>query len=308
MRGLHHLNKRNAQSIRRALDYFSQATERDSSYALAFSGVATCNVLMPMYASVPPETTHPRAKAAARKAIELDNRIAEPHAILGISLRDYDWDWAGAEREFRTAISLNPNYAPAHVWYGETLLLTRSPEIALAEFQTAQLLEPASLLCNTQLGMGLYLLRRYDEAIDQLKRTLELDPTYIVTHLRLMYAYLKKTMFNEAIVEAQRVSELNGDKRDVVYLALTYGMAGKPREAQGFFIELQEVARREFVSYERLAAVYMALGDKAQAIRMLERGVELKHPRVQWLIDPLWDPLRTEPDFRALQKKLKLPS
>jgi TolB-like protein/DNA-binding winged helix-turn-helix (wHTH) protein/tetratricopeptide (TPR) repeat protein len=307
MRGMHHLSKRNEQAIRTALAYFVQATETDPMYALAFSAIGTCYALLPMYAAVTPEWACTRAKTAALKGVELDGRIAEPHAVLGLVLRDFYWDWAGAEEEFRTAINLNPNYLNARVWYAETIALTRSPEAGLSEFQKAQQLEPASLLANTQLAYGLFMLRRYDEAIEQLKKTLELDPAFIVTHLRLMHAYIKKQMFEEATAAAQRFCALSRDKRDVEYLAVVYAVSGRVDEARQLLRNLHEIAAHVYVSPESFAEVYLALGDRIEALRMLERGVETKASDIIGLRDPIWDSLRSEPRFRALLKKMNLP-
>jgi TolB-like protein/DNA-binding winged helix-turn-helix (wHTH) protein/Tfp pilus assembly protein PilF len=306
MRGVHHFNKRNEQAIRTALRYFVQATEADPMYAVAFASVGTCYALLPMYAAVPPEWAYPRAEAAALKSVELDRRIAEPHAVLGL-VRNFQWDWRGAEEELRTAISLNPNYLNARVWYAETIALTRSAEAAFPQFQKAQQLEPASLFANTQLGFGLFLLRRFDDAIEQLKKTLELDPTFILTHLRLMYAYLEKQMFKEATAEAERFCALSGDKRDVEYLAVVHARSGSVEKARQLLGELHEIGAHTYVSPVSFANVYLSLGNKSDALRMLEDGVETKATDIIGLREPIWDALRSEPRFRALLKKMNLP-
>jgi TolB-like protein/DNA-binding winged helix-turn-helix (wHTH) protein len=307
LRGLNHLNKRNELGFRKGIEYFTRATERDPKYALAFSGLALCHALLANYYLAPAHETHPRAEAAARQAIALDETLAEAHGVLGMKLRSYDWNWAAAEAELRRALELDPSYAPAHVWYAESIALVHSPEAGVAAFRRALHLEPISLLCSSQLGCGLYWARRYGESIEQLKTTVELDPNYIYAHYRLVGSYLKARMFGEAIAEARRVLTLSGDPRHKLLLAQAYAMTGKRQHALDLLAEVGEFGTRQYVSPVQTAKVYIALQDKAQAIQLLEQALALRCPEMMGLVDPVWDLIRSEPRFRALGKQMRLP-
>jgi TolB-like protein/DNA-binding winged helix-turn-helix (wHTH) protein len=304
LRGLHHLNKRSEEGFRKALDDFSRATERDPKYALAFAGISHCYVLLANYLLVPPQEAEPKAKAAAMRAIELDDMLAEGHLGLAMYYRDYDWDRLAAEREFLRAVELSPNSAQPHTWYGELLCKFASPQAGLAQFQIAKQLEPVSLNANSQLGFGLYMLRRYDAAIAQLQRTLELDPGYTQSRRHLGYVYLAKGMFDDAIAEFKKVIDLSQNTRDFGLLAQAYGMAGRRKEALGLLRDLEEFAAHHYVSPVQIAGVYMALGDNNQAISLLEQAYVQRSPALRRTREPAWDRLHSDPRFLDLMNRI----
>lgn len=177
LKGRYYWNRRTEQTLKRAVEYFQQAIDKDPGYALAYAGLADCYVVYNSYQVELPRESGPKAKAAATKALEIDNTLAEAHASLGMTRMSYEWDWAGAEREFQRAIELDPNYATAHHWYGICLGATGRGDEAIASLKRAQQLDPLSLIISADVGLELHFARRYDEAIDQVRRSLGATPS-----------------------------------------------------------------------------------------------------------------------------------
>ena len=310
LKGRYYWNKRTEEGFRRAIEYFSEATEKDRNYALAHAGLADSYIVLGEYALLPAKEAFAKAREAATKALELDDTLAEAHNALATVKGDYDWDWPGAEREFRRAIELNPGYATAHQWYGELLSNLGRYEEALAEIKRAQQLDPLSLIINAVSGRTLLAAGQDDLAIEQLRKTLEIDPNFARAHWLLGMAYLRKGAFAEAIAEFQRAATLSPNIIEYKGgLGHAYGRAGKRAEAHKLLYELKEHSKRRYVSSCDFAAIYAGLGEKDQAFAFLEKAYEQRDPKlVLWgNVGPLLDPLRSDPRFADLLRRVGLP-
>ncbi len=310
LKGRFFWNKRTGQNLNKAADYFNQAIAADSKYALAYVGLADSYVLMPLYGAGVPRDSYPKAKAAAKKALELDDALAEAHTSLAQVYCYYDFDFSQATKEFQRAIELNPNYATAHQWYGNSDLvaLARFDE-AIAEVKRAIELDPLSLVINTDLGTTYYRARRYDEAIDQLRKTLEMDPGFYYARWNLGSALAAKGALDAAIGEYQQARALSDNPLMLALLAHAYGFSGNKAEAMKIVDELKELSKQRYVSAYSFALVYLGLGDKEEALRWLQEsyqdraGDALRYIRVE----PLLDPLRGDPRFEELVAKVFAP-
>ncbi len=307
LKGRFFWNKRTGQNLNKAADYFNQAIAADPKYALAYVGLADAYVLMPLYGAGAPRDCYPKAKAAAKRALELDDTLAEAHTSLAQVSCYYDLDYPQAIREFQRAIELNPNYATAHQWYGSSGLaaLTRFDE-AIAELKRAIELDPLSLVINTDLGNTYYRARRYDEAIDQMRKTLEMDSGFYYAHWNLGSALAAKGALGPAIEEYQKARALNDDPSMLGLLAHAYAVSGNKSEALKIRDQLEVLSKQRYVSAYSFALVYLGLGDKEEALRWLEKayqdraGDALRFIRVE----PLLDSLRGDPRFEALVAKI----
>jgi TolB-like protein/Flp pilus assembly protein TadD len=232
LKGRFFWNKRTGNDLKKSIDYFEQALAADPNYALGYAGVADAYVFLPGYTAGAPRDCYPKAMAAAKKALELDETLAEAHTTLALAIWYYDFDFSQANREFQRAIELNPNYATGHQQYGNNTLsaLGRFDE-AIAEGKRAVELDPLSLVINADLGMNYYYARRYDEAIAQLRKTLEMDPGYYYAHVNLGEAFSAKRAFDEAIAEYQKARALNDDPFVLGLLGYAYASSGNKTEA-----------------------------------------------------------------------------
>jgi eukaryotic-like serine/threonine-protein kinase len=307
LKGRYYWNKRTGQGIRKASDYFQQAIEKDAGYGLAYSGLADCNSGLAWHGFISPAEALPRAKAAALKAIDIDPQSGEAHASLALVLH-HQGDWAGAETEFKRALELSPRYANAHHWYGDYLSVMGRHEEALVEARRAFELDPLSPIINTWLGLRYYLARRYDEAIAQSRKTLEFDPSFAPAHLLLGQAYLLKGMHEQAISELQTAASLSG--ASPLYMAqvgVAYAAAARNADALSVVDRLQKEARQSYVSPYGLAQIYAALGDKPHALKWLQ--IAYDEPAV-WIsyvnVDPILDPIRSDPRFQQLVHRVGL--
>lgn len=233
LKGRFYWNKRTGESLEKSVDYFNQAIEKDPSYALAYVGLADAYIVIPFFSVGSAQDSYPKARAAARRALEIDETLAEAHTAMAAVLMDYDWNLAESNREFERAIELNPNYANAHHWYArENLTITGEFDKALAEMRRAQELDPLSLIINANFGKAYFNARRYDEAIQQLSKTIEIDPSFFVAHHYLGSAYAMKGAFSEALAEYQKAHQLNEyDPHVVALTARLYAVTGKRTEA-----------------------------------------------------------------------------
>jgi TolB-like protein/Flp pilus assembly protein TadD len=308
LKGRFHWNKRNAKDFQKAIEYFNQAIERDPSYALAYSGLAETYVLLPVYSAASPQEGYPKAKAAAKKAIELDETLAEPHSALGYELMLYDWDLEGSEREFKRAIELNPNYATGHQWYGERLMVVGRFDETLAERKRAQELDPLSLIVNTNVALTYYYARQFDKAIDELRKVLEMDQTFYYARWNLGLCYQMKGMFSEAISEYQKAWQLSNDPAVLALIGQAYASSGRRDEALRVLAQLKEISKSQYVSAYSFALVHAALGDRDEAFRWLEKSyADHSFGEVGYIkIDPLVDSLRSDSRFTDLLRRLGL--
>ena len=307
LKGRFFWNKRTGQNLNKAADYFNQAIAADPKYALAYVGLADAYVLMPLYGAGAPQDCYPKAKAAAKKALELDDASAEAHTSLAQVFCYYDLDYSQATREFQRAIELNPNYATAHQWYGSSALgaLGRFDE-AIAEVKRALDLDPLSLVINTDLGNTYYRARRYDKAIDQMSKTLEMDPGFYYAHWNLGSALAAKGALGSAIEEYQKARELNDDPSMLGLLAHAYAVSGNKTEAMKIRDQLDMLSKQRYVSAYTFALIYLGLGDKEEALRWLEKAYQDRAGDALRFInvEPLLDPLRGDPRFEALVAKI----
>lgn len=308
LRGNFYWNKRTGDAIKTAIGYFDQAIEKDPGYALAYAGLANCYVVPAN--PQPPTEKMPKAKAAAKRALELDESLAEAHAALARVLMTYDWEWNDAEKEFKRAIELNPRYAIAHQWYGDYFSVTGHPKQAIAEQRQALELDPLSLPINFALGLALLNARDYDKAIEQFQKTLELDPNFPLVHAHLPEAYEKKGMYEEAIAGFQKGTALRGGTEwsfSMAGLGHVLGVSGRKAAARGVLDELKRRSRQEYIPADGIALVYAGLGDKDEAFTWLERARAEHSFKMAWLkVEPQWDSLRDDPRFTSLLQRVGL--
>jgi len=310
LKGRYHWNQRTAKGIRKAIESFQEAIKLDDDYALAYAGLADCYCLASIYGAAPPRAVMPRAKVAARTALDLDDGLAEAHTSLAAALVWFDWDWEASEREFKRAIELNPHYAVAHHWYGSVLLsaLGRFDE-ALASERRALELEPLSLVINSNLGFICYQAGRFDEAKGHLLRTLEMDDNFVYArfHLGLCHAHLGS--YDQAIAELERAMEQAGGRGALIQAALgyAYAVAGRRDEALRILAQLQSFPMNRDVSPFYLAMIYSGLGDKEQALKWLESAYEERYNWLVWLrSEQMFEPLRGEEMFIDLARRIGL--
>jgi TolB-like protein/tetratricopeptide (TPR) repeat protein len=307
LKGRFFWNKRTANDLKKSIEYFEQAIAADPNYALAYAGIADAYVWLPGYTAGTPQDCYPKAKAAATKALQLDDTLAEAHTTLALAIWLYDFDAPQAIKEFQRAIELNPNYAIAHQQYGNnTLSALGRFDDAIVEGKRAVELDPLSLVINTDMGSDYYYARRYDEAIAQLHKTLEMDPGFYIAHLVLGQILDAKGARDAAIVECEKARVLNDDPSVLGVLARAHGLSGNKMEAEKILDHLKELSKERYVSAYSFALVYLGLGDKPEALRWLEQsyqdraGSDIGFIRV----DPLLDPLRGDPRFEALAEKI----
>jgi TolB-like protein len=310
LRGRYFWNKRTGADLKKSIDYFNQAIGKDPNYALAYAGLADAYVLLPAYAEASPKDSLPQAKAAAAKALELDSTLGEAHATLANALVAYDLNLAEANREFRRAIELNPNYATAHQWYAESGLVPLGQfDDAIAEARRALDLDPLSLVINADLGTTLTSARRYDQAIEQLRKTVEMDPGFYYAHWTLGNALELKGRNEEAIAEYKKAIALNDDPLPPALLGHLYAKIGRKDEALAILKqlrELRELSKQRYVSPYNLALIHIGLGQKTEAIQLLEETYEERDGyNIAFLkVEPMLDPLRGDPRFEALAQKV----
>jgi eukaryotic-like serine/threonine-protein kinase len=309
LKGRHHWNKRTTEGVKKAIRFLQQAIDQDPGYALAYAGLADCFTLFGGYRALPPQEAFPMARAAAMKALEIDDRVAEAHNSLATASLFYDWNWSQAEKEFKQAIHLSPQYATAHQWYTIFLAVMERPAEALVSVRRAHELDMLSLPINTHLGWAFYFFRRFDDAIKQLQATLELGPDYILAHFVLGQAYTQRSQYTEAIAELQTAAGLSARLPPILSaLGYAYALAGEVDRAKQILVELAEASSKKYVSAYDLALVNLGLGQKDIAFDMLNNAVK---ERCGWLIflkiEPALDILRSDPRFDDLIRTVGLP-
>jgi TolB-like protein/Flp pilus assembly protein TadD/class 3 adenylate cyclase len=298
--------KRGGDNIRQAIAFYEQAIVRDPNYAPAYAGLAEAYVILPIYTDASAREAYAKAKAAALKALQLDDKLAEAHNALAM-VRFLYLDIAGSIPEFQRAIALNPNYATAHHWYGFNPLSTLGRfDEAIAESRRAVELDPLSPVINSDLGSNLMVARRYDEAIAQLRKTLEIDPTFSLAHGALGEALQFKGDLPGAIAEYTKAQELGADPRIRVLMAAAKAQSGDKDAAVRMLAELEEASRSREIPGAQRAVLYTSLGNRTEAIRCLEQSVaDHDSQDVAWIkVYPKWDPLRGDPRFEALVQKV----
>ena len=308
LRGRFFWNKRTADDLKTAVDYFQRAVAKDPAFALGYAGLAQSYVLLYVYGGAAASEGFPQAEQAALKALEIDGSLAEGHMALAMVKADYHWEWAAGERGFQRALELNPGNATAHHWYGLHLVGQGRFDEALIEARRAQDLDPLSLVVNTFTGQLLYSWRRYDEAIDQLQETLKLDPDFGVARLYLGRAYIQKSMYREAVTELQKARDLWGENARVISsLGCAYALSGNQVAAEQALEDLKRVSQDESFPPLAMATIYVGLGERDLALEWLEKAVEQPGEHQIWFAaNPRFDPLRSDPRFDDLLERMNL--
>jgi serine/threonine-protein kinase len=307
LKGRFFWNKRTGNDLKKSIDYFQQAIAADPNYALAYAGVADAYVLIPGYSGANPRDCYPKAITAAKKALELDDTLAEARTSLALAMWYYDFDFSQANREFQRAIELNPNYAIAHQQYGNnTLSALGRFDDAIAEGKRAVELDPLSLVIIADLGVDYYYARRYDEAIAQLRKLLEMDPGYYFAYVTLGEALEMKGARDAAIAEYQKARALNDDPLVPALLAHAYGLSGNKMEAEKILDQLKALSKSRYVSAYTFSLAYLGLGNKEEALRWLEQSYQDRAGAdIGWIrVDPLLDPLHGDSRFEALAEEI----
>jgi serine/threonine protein kinase/Flp pilus assembly protein TadD len=312
MKGRYWWNKTTEEGFNKGIEYFQQAIEKDPTYAAAYSGLAECYSLLASNGGfAAPKDSFPKAKEAALKALELDDTLAEAHTSLAYIKTFYDWDWSGAEEEYKRAIQLNPTYAEARYYHGLNLRnMGRLPE-ALSETKRAQELDPLSLLINRGLGLAFYTARQYDNAIEQSKRTLELDPNYINARRTLGMAYVQKSMYKEATAEFDKALLVSpGNPYVLSERAYAYALHGQRADAQSALAQLDALSKHKYVPAAYRVMIYAGLGQKDTALDWLEKAYQDRYivgdGTGDIKVDPVFDSLRPSPRFRDLLRRMNL--
>ncbi|MBA2731692.1 MAG: protein kinase [Acidobacteria bacterium] len=298
------------EGIKRSIEYYQQAIEKDPNYALAFVGLAQSYIrLGHVWGFLPPRETFPKAKAAITKALEIDETLADAHTALADYYLSYEWNWLEAEREVKLAIELNANDSAAHWIYGSYLQIMGRFDEAITERKLTRELDPLSPTTTANIGYPYYYARQYNQAIEYYRKALELDPNYAWSYLWIGQAYVEKGMYEEAITEINKAITLSeSSTRMTATLGYAYAVAGKRDEAQKVIVELQEQSKRRYVPPYFIAVVYSGLGEKEQAFEWLEKAYQERHPYLTLLkVEPVFDKLRSDPRFADLIRRVGLP-
>ena len=308
LKGRYFWNKRTEGELKKGIEYFHQAIEIDQRYALAYAGLADCYAVLGNFSFLSPEAAYPKAKTAAVKALEIDDTLSEAHASLAWVKTQYDWDWAGAERKFKQAIALNPDYTPAHYWYALFLSAMGRHDEAIAQAGHAHEIEPLSLLPNTVLGWTFYFARQYSEAVEQLRKTVEMEPNFSFGRCLLGGAYEQMGMYYEAVAEFNAAVSGTGSRtQSLAALGHGYATSGRRGEAMEVLKELQEAQKRKYIAPFFMALIYTGLGEKEQAFAWLERAYQGRSWGLLWLkVDPRFDSLRSDSRFTDLLCRIGL--
>ena len=310
LEGRYYWSMRTEEGIEEGIKYFRKAIERDPRYALAYAGVADSYFALAGYRIMPGKEVFPVAKEAALKALEIDEGLAEAHTPLAAVLAENDFDLIAAEKEVRRAIELNPNYATAHQWYAEVVLVPLGRrEEAIAEMERALQLDPLSLAINTDFGYILYLEREPDRAIVQLQKTLAMYKSFPAPHLYLGRAYVQKRMFAEAMQEFQTAAKVSGGHPFYrAWLGYGYALSGNSSEAIRILDQLTQGSGGKYVSSYDVAAICVGLGRQDQAVRWLQKAYEERASHFHHIgLEPIFDPLRSDPRFEELVRRIGLP-
>ncbi|MFQ5653003.1 MAG: protein kinase, partial [bacterium] len=308
LKGRYFWNKRKVEGLKKGFEYFQRAISIDPNFALAYAGLAdSYGILGWLSGDLTPKERFFKVGEAALQALEIDDTLAEAHASLA-NYHVHSWDWIGAKREFKRAIELNPNYATAHHWFSQFLMIMGRSQEGLVEQKTAQELDPLSLIVNASLGRRLYWARLYDQAIEQLQKTLDLDRNFAMTHWFLGLVYEQKEIYEKAIEEFETAISLSGNSQlYVAALGHSYAICGRKDEAEKLLDELKARSKRQYVSSYYIAVIYTGLAERDQAFEFLEKAyLDRDIDLVRLKVDPRLDSLRQDPRFRKLLKRMGL--
>ena len=306
LRGLFHLNLHNGPDERKAIQLFQVAINRYPAYAMAYAALAQSYRALIFNSNASPADVLPQSEAAAKRAIEIDDQLAEAHASLASNLADYNWDWAGSEREFQTALRLNPNSSVVHLHHAHFLRQEGKIEESIREGRRALELDPVSAQGNFILAQSLFEARRYDEASSQLRKTLDLEPRFWPAHLYLGKTLAAQGQFQEAVEELKKTGDFTAEPYATI--GYVYGRMGRAADARNVIADLQEQSRKGYVAPTNFAKIYIGLGDKDQAFAWLEKGYQRRDFWLSFLKgDPIFDSLRSDPRFQDLVRRIGFP-
>ena len=308
LKGRHSLNTRTEKGLKDAIQKFESSIKRDPKFALAYTGLADAYSILASYSLeyVPPKEGFPKAKTAAERALSLDDHLAEAHASLGLVKFYYEWDWNGAEAEFKKALELNPGYAQAHQYYADFVKSFGRFDEALEEMRKALVLDPLSYSINTGIGHVLYLSRQYDLAIDQYRKVVESDPSFVPARLWFGRPYLQKGMFKEAIEQVEEAVKLSHETTvSLATLAQAFAAAGRIADAKKLLDKLLTRGTEQYVPSYWIALVYTSMGNKDEAMKYLERAFLERSSWLVWAnVEPRFDALRSDERFASLLARI----
>jgi tetratricopeptide (TPR) repeat protein len=314
LKGRYLANQSTVEGLKKSMEYFQQAIDKDSGYAMAYVGLAdSYNWLGGGLNYLPPSETLPKAKAAARKALELDDTLGEAHAALAYAEWFYDRDWPSAEREFKRAIELNPNSAISHERYSECLLTRTRFGEGIDEIKRAQELDPVSTQELGGLGHAYLIMHRYDESISYFQKALDLYPNAAFIRAQLAWSYAAKRMYPQALAEYEKIAEPDKSvaaENQLVASGLgwVYAVSGRRADALKIAKELGDLSSHAYVDFYQFATIYAGLGEKDEAFRLLEKGYEERSAGMPYLaVDPFWDGMRSDPRYADLLRRMSLP-
>jgi serine/threonine protein kinase/tetratricopeptide (TPR) repeat protein len=306
--GRSYWNQRTTEALNKGIEYLEKAVALKPDYAVAHAGLADCYNMLATYGAQPPTEAFPKAKAEARKALDLDDSLAEAHISLAYALFRGDWKWADSEREFRQALAMNPRSAQAHQWYSNLLVAQGRADEAIAHTKSAQELDSTSLIIRSHFGFVYFFAHRYDDSIATCQKVLELDPTFFAVRRYLGQAFAQKGKHEQAIAEFQKaVAGSGGSPLMRAELAHTLAIAGKKDEAQKILAELKQLATERYISPYHIALVYSGLGNKTETLNSLERGLQDRTDYMVFLnVDPRFDWLHDDPQFTSVLDRVGL--
>lgn len=309
LQGLYYWNKWTQADFKKAADFFTEAVQKDSHYALSYAGLADTYSQLGDAGYVPPSEAWPKAKAAAMQALEIDDSLPEAHTSLGLVKEHFEWDWTGAEQEFKRAIELNPNSATAHHWYGDYLSNMGRSDEGLHETKKAQELDPLSLIINTTLGKQLYLAGKNEEAVEQLRKVLDIDAKFAPARPLLVEVYAQMGKQKEAVAEREKILSLMGSPELAASIEEDYNTGGYKKVVQSWMDGLTEISKYGYLSPYSVAQAAMRTGDKEKTFSWLEKAYE-EHDSglVSLAVEPVFEPLRTDARFKDLVRRMKLPN
>ena len=308
LKGRFFWNKRTAEGLKKAIEYFNEAIEKDRKYGQAYTGLADSYALLGNsdFAVLTPQEAYPKAKAAATKALELDNSLGEAHTSLAFCLSLFEWNWEAAEKEFQEAIALNPSYATAHQWYALQLSTMGRHQEAITEMSKAQSLDPLSLIISADMADVLFAARKYEESMIQSHKAIDMDPNFAISHFELGQVLVQEKMYNEAIEELQKANKLSGgDATCISILAYAYAVSGSRKEALKLMSDLRNRSDHHFSYAAHIALIQAGLGEKDQAMASLEKAYTERFDALA-LRSPAFDPLRSDPRFQDLMRRVGL--
>ena len=308
LKGRYFFEKRTSEGIYKGLEYFQLAIRKDPRYAEAYAGLAKIYQILGSYEMLPPKESHPKAREAANKALQLDAALSEAYTARGLVASFYEWDWDAAEQDFQSAFMVNSNDATAHHWYAEHLMNVGQADRAIAELERARELDPLSLPINATLGRAYRDARRYEESINQCRKTLDIDPDFALAHWCLGVSYVAEKQYAEAITEMQRANIVGESPLYKYGLGYAYAAAGNKTRARAIIEELKQESHTTYMPAYFIAAIYGELAEKDRAFVWLQRAYDERDPQITYLLlDPFMDPLRSDPRFNDLVRKVGLP-